>query len=304
MISKLGSYVGMIIPVSAVCTDGYAPLQNLLKKSGASIISNFNDRPSKLFDGIEHNRLCIILHKKTIGQRYIYSTTFNKWHSVERKHLFQRLSFIETTDLNRSGCLAKIGESNESSILNKIKNENGRLSEYNHKNEKFSVYYTRKLSHFVQILDFTPQIYDEMGDLREPSELKILSFSKKIEREIYLAILNSTTFYWLLTVYSDCRNLNKREVDSVCFDFNRANPEIVKKISRFSRLLMDDIKKNSKVLEMNYKKIGQLKIQCTYPRFSKKIIDQIDALLAEHYRLSAEELDFIINYDIKYRIGS
>ena len=30
---------------------------------------------------------------------------------------------------------------------------------------------------------------------------------------------------------------------------------------------------------------------------------EIDALLAEHYGLSAEELDFVINYDIKYRMG-
>ena len=36
---------------------------------------------------------------------------------------------------------------------------------------------------------------------------------------------------------------------------------------------------------------------------SKAIIDQIDAVLAEHYGFTQEELDFIINYDIKYRMG-
>lgn len=35
----------------------------------------------------------------------------------------------------------------------------------------------------------------------------------------------------------------------------------------------------------------------------KKIYDGIDAVLAEHYGFTAEELDFIINYDIKYRMG-
>jgi hypothetical protein len=30
---------------------------------------------------------------------------------------------------------------------------------------------------------------------------------------------------------------------------------------------------------------------------------QIDCLLAEHYGFTHEELDFIINYDIKYRMG-
>jgi hypothetical protein len=36
---------------------------------------------------------------------------------------------------------------------------------------------------------------------------------------------------------------------------------------------------------------------------SKPAIDEIDRVLAGHYGLTAEELDFIINYDIKYRLG-
>jgi hypothetical protein len=40
-----------------------------------------------------------------------------------------------------------------------------------------------------------------------------------------------------------------------------------------------------------------------YPRHSKSIIDEIDRLLAQHYGFTDEELDFIINYDIKYRMG-
>ena len=35
----------------------------------------------------------------------------------------------------------------------------------------------------------------------------------------------------------------------------------------------------------------------------KPIIDEIDRVLAGHYGFTDEELDFIINYDIKYRMG-
>ena len=34
------------------------------------------------------------------------------------------------------------------------------------------------------------------------------------------------------------------------------------------------------------------------------IIDEIDRVLAEHYGFTDEELDFILNYDIKYRLGA
>ena len=38
-------------------------------------------------------------------------------------------------------------------------------------------------------------------------------------------------------------------------------------------------------------------------KYSKAIIDEIDSVLAHLYEFSEEELDFIINYDIKYRMG-
>ena len=40
-----------------------------------------------------------------------------------------------------------------------------------------------------------------------------------------------------------------------------------------------------------------------YGSKSKPIIDEIDRILAKHYGFTDEELDFIINYDIKYRMG-
>jgi hypothetical protein len=40
-----------------------------------------------------------------------------------------------------------------------------------------------------------------------------------------------------------------------------------------------------------------------YDSMSKPVIDEIDRGLAEHYGFSDEELDFIINYDIKCRMS-
>jgi hypothetical protein len=44
-------------------------------------------------------------------------------------------------------------------------------------------------------------------------------------------------------------------------------------------------------------------MQTFKPKLSKPIVDQIDTILAEHYGFTEEELDYIINYDIKYRMG-
>lgn len=66
---------------------------------------------------------------------------------------------------------------------------------------------------------------------------------------------------------------------------------------------MDDLNNNSKMRSYNYKLSGIVEYQEFYPARSKYIIDKIDEELAVHYNLSREELDYIINYDIKYRMG-
>jgi len=65
-----------------------------------------------------------------------------------------------------------------------------------------------------------------------------------------------------------------------------------------SENLMSNLQKRFQLLQMD-----RLGTQCLYPKLSKPIIDQIDVILAKHYNFIEEELDFFIDYDIKYRMG-
>ena len=65
---------------------------------------------------------------------------------------------------------------------------------------------------------------------------------------------------------------------------------------------MESFKETSEYRFMKFSH-DTLTIQCIIPKKSKPIIDDIDKVLAKHYGFTEEELDFIINYDIKYRMG-
>ena len=300
---KVYGQLGVIIPVASVCTQGYLPLQSLLRNFGNLMVSSYNDRPSKLFDGLEHIRLSIILWKRSdLIPHALFTTKYNKWQAVERPNLFHSLKYLETTDL-RNQFIAKLYSELETSILKKVLSQTKNIEFYTHRSGQHQIYYTRKLSGFVQILDFIPTIYDANGNKREPSELKVVRFETGDARDVFLALLNSNLFYWFLTIHSDCRNLNKREVYSVHFDLENASTQIVKQLQGLVEDLMRDFHRHSKMVDMIYKKLGKMAIQCIYPKFSKSIIDEIDQILAQHYGFTDEELDFIINYDIKYRMG-
>ena len=292
---------GIIVPVSGACTDGFAPLRSSLAGAGDMVVSHFNDRPSRLFDGIEHCRLSIYLLNVGSSARRVFSTAYNKWQAIERDTLFQRLTFIETTGTGSNGLLPKFGHPLEMSILRKFHRTPSTLNTPAKGSGQESIFYTRKLSSFVQILDFVPVIYDTAGKLRKPSELKEIKFDSQVNRGAVLAFLNSTLFYWLVTLFSDCRNLNKREIEMT--RLNLEDKDRIRRMASIAEELMDDIQTHSEMSTINYSTRGSLTIQSTYPRLSKAIIDEIDRVLAEHYGLTAEELEFIINYDIKYRMG-
>ena len=69
-------------------------------------------------------------------------------------------------------------------------------------------------------------------------------------------------------------------------------------------LYYNDYEDNKYKKDTFYKSTGRNVIYYEYyPKLSKPIIDEIDKVLAKHYGFTDEELDFIINYDIKYRMG-
>jgi len=99
---------------------------------------------------------------------------------------------------------------------------------------------------------------------------------------------------------SNCRDLSLREINNFQIDLN---DEALLELKDINDELMQDLKNNSTRKECYYRTTGKVNYDEYYPKKSKHIIDEIDTILAQHYGFTEEELDFIINYDIKYRMG-
>lgn len=203
----------------------------------------------------------------------------------------------------RPGVIPRYGSPLEESISGKLLRQAHNLGHYLDFTGAYPIYYTRKLSWFVQVTPFIPLILDAQGNTRAPSELKTLRFASLDHARIAFAVLNSNLFYWLITTGSDCRNLNMREVLGLPLDLARIHPAIQQELCQLSRDLEDDLRDHARMKPMAFQSKGNLTIQCMYPAHSKCLIDEIDRVLARHYDFSAEELDFLLHYDDKYRQG-
>jgi hypothetical protein len=65
---------------------------------------------------------------------------------------------------------------------------------------------------------------------------------------------------------------------------------------------MEDLQKQSEHRVMKFKH-DQLTVQCLLPKKSWRSIQGLDDLITGAYGLSPEEMDYIHNYDVKYRMG-
>ena len=213
------------------------------------------------------------------------------------------LCFANVSSLSIDGTEAKVGSSIGEAILKRLSDFKLPLAGEYQKNGMHKIFYTRKLSHFLQVLDQPPLLLGSDGLARDASELKSLNFPTETAANFGLGVLNSSLFYWFFTVYSDCRNVNRREIDFFPNGFRSASDFDLNQLGHLAKKLMESMRANAKSVTMDYKKHGRMTIQCFFPRLSKSEIDDLDIVISRIYGLTAEQLEFVINYDIKYRMG-
>lgn len=73
-------------------------------------------------------------------------------------------------------------------------------------------------------------------------------------------------------------------------------------LERSRAALSESLQEQSEFRRMKFKH-DHLQIQCIFPKRSKTVLDDFERQVASYYGFTPEELDFIINYDIKYRMG-
>jgi hypothetical protein len=291
---------GYIVPVSATATEGYLTLQAVLRQRRL-FVSSYDDRPAHLFTGLDKNTLSIVLLGELRAHPLTCSTRLQRWNAAERGTLFELLEYQLTPSSSLPGCIPKVGSMIESRIWRNLFLKSPSLRTHYAAHQGISVYYSRKVNSFLQALDFVPLVRDGRGDTRPPSEFKELNFRTSNEAAGVLCCLNSTLFRWFVDVVSDGSHLNRREVDNFPFDPLDAVASQSNLIG-LGEELSASLARTSEHRIMRYTH-DTLTVQCIIPKHSKEIIDRIDIQLGEYYGFTDAELDYIINYDIKYRMG-
>jgi hypothetical protein len=300
-IAKYGSLTGMIIQLSAFCTPRMNSFQELwMAQSKHSFVASFDDRPGKLFDGLDHIRVAICISERGEPTGYVGTTGYTKFYTENRDLVFDTIRYAFTNKSRRLTSILKLSSHLEAGIVDKIWKNVDSVDNYATSSENLNfLYYGSGFGYFGKVLNF--RSYFMSGTKNTSTGDKFIYFQENYERDVFVALINSTLFYWFYVNFGDGHNLTKYVIGSLPFTYPDKS-----KCTQLKVLvdeLMEDMKSKSYRKKAFYKASGNVEYDEYYPKKSKHIIDEIDRVLAQHYGFTDEELDYIINYDIKYRMG-
>jgi hypothetical protein len=281
------------------------PIQDILfSEKKTSWISNFSERPSKLFSGAEVLITIFIVGNADKEVVNHFGTGFIKWASIERPYLFERILYNKIIDKPKNCVIPKISSDLENNILTKLYSNSKKLgSFYSGKNNSI-VYYRIGGGRYWKIFTNFKPAFILKGIQSTSSRENHLYFHNSEQRNSAVCLLSSSLFYWFFILTTNCRDLNPSDLSEFPIDLGRILPLIQVKLDILCAQLMKDYQQNSKQKIKTSSITGKISYQEFYPKYSKSLIDEIDCLIAKHYGFSDEELDFIKNYDIKYRLGA
>lgn len=294
------SLIGLIIPLPSISTSRMVSLQNLVKpkakKKGRNIwISAFDERPSSLFDGVDQRLIIEIIGKENENSS-LYTTGIKRWYSSTRDNLFSSINYSKQSESNLTytNSILKIQNNKiETNVLKKFYLNKPISYLKSDQPTKNLIYYRTAGGRYWKVIS------DKHSGTETVSEKA--AYFRNLTSQQAVAIVSSSTFWWYYSCHFDMFNLKDYMIFG--FRFSDASPEILTQLGKLGKEYLKSLEENAEIKTINSKTKGTIEQKQFIVSKSKLIIDEIDKVLAQHYKFTSDELEFIINYDIKNRMG-
>ncbi len=291
---------GVIVPLSGFSTSRMSEYQDLiLKRFSYNCFSFYSGdaHPSVLFDGVKYRLTIILSGSSTEG---IFSSSYLRWYAEERSGLFPAKLSYEQCEF-KAGYLrfAKLGTEQASNVMKKLAAMKTTIGAYLRRTGRGHVTYHRSPVFWIRSMDFEPYFKSPIKD-RSTDHLKDIFFENQKVAKAAGSIINSTLFYFWFCVQGNCRNITGDDIKgmpTVALDAGAFDKVVI----QFDELMID-LQEKSKRRVYEYK-TGRVEYDEFYPSLSKGVIDKIDQRLADAFGLTDVEIDFLVAYDIKYRMS-
>lgn len=293
-----------IVQLPVVCSSRMAVTRDILRQNSQTLyVATFGDRPGRLFEGIENCRATILNSVQRGPDRKVFSTRYHRWPSSARSQLFSCMEYapVATVSSIFPDRIPKLPSMVAVEVFRKVGQDAMQalgLSLSPSTSSHF-IFYQEATQYWVKATLGLPY-YRCNGRTGAPPHGRYLYLRDLQSANVICAILNSSLFYLYFISYGDCFHLSDTLVSTFPIP-----PAAVQdsKLAELGEHLLRDITENAVTKQI----ITHAGDKISYAEFfgwkSKPLIDSIDDRLASLYRLNREEVDFVQNFDSKFRLS-
>lgn len=294
---QLSGSISMIVPLSIVSTQRMKVIQDMIEADHDAWYSNFAWRPGKLFDTVNRALTIYVAIPNKIGRAY--STNYQKWNSEDRELLFHLIRYCEIPRNRPYFWAPKLGDPIEQLILRKLLSVNTTVANFCFDSDYLIYRKSTGGLYWKVFTDFAP-LFRVNGKRGSSSRETSFAVTRASHVRPLIAVLSSDIYWWFYTISTNLRDLNANDIETFPLPEKTLDDA---ELSKLGTKYLVDLKENSTMLVRQQKRTGKTETQSFKIQKSKPIIDKIDQALAQYYGFSDEELDFIRNYDIKFRMS-
>ncbi|MBQ3788537.1 MAG: N-6 DNA methylase [Bacteroidales bacterium] len=286
--------LAFIVPMSVGSSDALTSLQYMIEKTCSEIkISSYSNRPKQIFDAACVRTSIFMIKKDMTPIRHIYTTKLNRrTENLTIKDIVDNLAYVDSKGQKIYGRYAKVGTESEVAILAKLLSSGKRIVDY-YDEDGNGVYYRAAGGRYFNVVTNYPTFSSAEK-----------SFKCRYTNIIGL-ILSSSYFYFYQQVYTDGLNIKRSEIENYPLPLLESIPkEQMFFLEKLYQRYLADIEKNASVRQTSSSSTHHVESFKEYKIVrSKAIIDEIDDYVGPLYGLTQEEINFIKNYELEFRMA-
>ena len=286
--------LAFIVPMPITSNDSVSGLHNILLSNCEPIsISSYAVRPKPVFKNAVVNS-SIIMFKKSMQRCKTLLTTqmYRRGENFNLQYLVDHLEFINSRQFVRIGRIAKISKQIELQILSKLFDATPIEDLLAHNG--LPVYYrTVGGRYFKVVTNYTTYSNKES------------SFNVKSEwRDVVACALSSNLAFWFYQVYSNNLSWSTYDIFDFTIPVKKIMPKQKTHIEELYKRYVTDIEKNVNTRNVSAESKYTMDVFKEYKIVrSKSIIDEIDDYIGPLYGLTQEEIAFVKNYELEFRMA-
>lgn len=287
--------IGLIVQLTSLSSDRMASLQAVMLEASQVTVLPFPRRPESVFEGVEMPTA--IWLKRRAATQSLVTTSVRRFYSEQRSIALDSTRLYACSGTEHGPRVPKIDAAVAESLYKKIASRSviGALAV---KSGAHKVFYQEACRYWAKSSNFSPR-FIRNGESVEQPHGRIICFDDAASAGLVNCLLNSSLFYWYYSTLADCEHINDSLVRGFPLPADWKSVDWV----NLAKVVDATLRAHAKSKTIFTKQGHVIEYDEIEGRRAKDVIVQADIAFGTLFGLTQVELDYVVNYDIKYRMG-